>query len=90
MLYDDSKGLVAAHPDPAAIRVFVASAEKYAPEIRETFALPVGNGLYKLLPTPHYTEKQQWKFPPGSIVRIEPMRTAMENWKPWIAVERVG
>jgi len=89
-MYDGSEGLVARHSNPELIHVEVESYEEQAPQLRETYALPVGNGLYKLLPTPHYTESQLWKFPPGSIVRIEARETALMNYSYWIAVERVG
>lgn len=88
-MYDGSEGLVAKHPDPTLLHVFVESSQEQAPSLRETYARPIGDGLYQLLPTPHYVQAQLWKFPPGTIVRIEPMKTAVKNWRPWVAVERV-
>lgn len=72
--YTGLKGLLATHPDPKALRVFVESSEPFAPTRRETYALALGNELYKILPTPHYTSKQLWKFPPDSIVRLKKIK----------------
>jgi hypothetical protein len=37
---------------------------------RPTQALDLGNGLFKVLPTPHYNPTDEvWEFPPDSIVR---------------------
>jgi hypothetical protein len=39
---------------------------------RPTQAEVLGNGLYKLLPTPDYDpEDERWEFLPGTIVRTE-------------------
>jgi hypothetical protein len=39
---------------------------------RPTEAVPIGDGLFKILPTPGYNpEDDVWEFPPGSIVRCE-------------------
>jgi hypothetical protein len=39
---------------------------------RPTQALDLGNGLYKILATPHYDpEDEVWEFLPDSIVRSE-------------------
>lgn len=70
-LPDGTKGLLATHPNPEAVRVLVSSTEQHAPKARETFAVPNGNGVYTILATPHYTDSQQWQFPPGSIVRLQ-------------------
>ena len=38
----------------------------------QTEAVPIGDGLFKILPTPDYEPKDEiWEFPPGSIVRCE-------------------
>ena len=84
--YMGTRGLLASHPNPNAVIVFVDCSEKFAPEIRETYAIPSGDGLYELQATPHYTPAQQWKFPPGSKVRLEPMKTSFPGWNPLIAV----
>lgn len=67
----DAPVLLARHPNPEAIRIHVGSSEKFAPYWRETWGIPVGEGLYELQATPHYTPEQQWQFPPGSIVRVK-------------------
>ena len=37
---------------------------------RPTQALDLGNGLFKVLPTPNYDPADEvWEFPPDSIVR---------------------
>lgn len=37
---------------------------------RPTRALDLGNGLFKVLPTPNYDPADEvWEFPPDSIVR---------------------
>lgn len=40
---------------------------------RPTLALDIGEGLFKLLPTPDYDpEDEAWEFVPGTTVRSEP------------------
>jgi hypothetical protein len=40
---------------------------------RPTLALDLGEGLFKLLPTPDYDpEDEEWEFVPGTTVRSEP------------------
>jgi hypothetical protein len=35
-------------------------------------AMPMGNGLFRLLPTDNYDpEDEKWEFPPGSVVETE-------------------
>lgn len=42
-----------------------------------TKALDIGDGLYKLLPTPDYDpEDEMWAFLPGDIVRLEPVQSS--------------
>lgn len=91
--YTGVKGMVAIHPDPKAIRIFVESSETYAPPLRETHALDIGNGLFEMLPTPHYSPSQKWKFSPGSIVSLKEVRPNIKgfpDYKYWLAVEKVG
>lgn len=86
--YMGQTGLLARHPNPEAIRIFVDSTEKFAPQIRETWGIPVGNGLYEVQATPHYTPAQEWKFPPGSIVRLRPLESLVpEPTQSLIAIE---
>jgi hypothetical protein len=43
---------------------------------RPTQAQDLGNGLFKVLPTPnHDPEDEVWEFPPESIVRAEVRRS---------------
>jgi len=41
---------------------------------RPTQAVDLGNGLFKILPTPNFDSADEvWEFPPGSIVRSKVM-----------------
>ena len=43
---------------------------------RPTRAVDLGNGLFKVLPTPDYDPADEiWEFPPDSIVRSETRRS---------------
>ncbi|MGQ0526424.1 MAG: hypothetical protein ACT4OY_00100 [Alphaproteobacteria bacterium] len=54
------------------IIVYVKLLEEETPVARATEAVDLGNGLYKLLPTPDYDPGDEvWEFLPGSIVRCE-------------------
>ncbi len=67
---DGRIGLVARHSDPNVVRINVESDDAFS--IRTTNALSLGEGLYEILPTPHYdANKESWKFPPTSVVRLE-------------------
>jgi hypothetical protein len=85
-LYDGSKGLATKHPNPDAVRVWVKCSEPFAPELRATYAVPVGEGRYEILATPHYTSEQLWEFPPGSVVRLMPRDDLYFGEKHWLAV----
>ena len=38
--------------------------------MRPTKGVPLGGGVYRLLPTSDYDpDTEQWQFPPGSVVR---------------------
>ena len=53
-------------------KVFVELLEEGTPTLRGTQAIPLGNDLYKLLPTDRYNpESETWQFLPGSIVRAK-------------------
>jgi len=48
------------------VRLLNEGVEVYRP----TQAVPVGDGIYKLLPTPDYDPTdEEWEFTPGSTVR---------------------
>jgi len=53
---------------------------------RPTRALDLGDGTFKLLPTPDYDpEDEEWEFVPGAIVRSE--RHKDENGEYFLAVK---
>ncbi len=57
--------------------------------LRPTQAIPLSNGLYKILPTSNYDpEDEIWEFLPGSIVKCE-KRTYRGN-DYLLAVEKIG
>ena len=69
---DGTKVMLAIHPNPDVIRIDVEQEEGDAFWLRATHALSLGDGTYRVLPTPHYNPvEQHWKFPPGSIVRLK-------------------
>ena len=52
---------------------------------RPTTALNLGNGLFKILPTPDYDpDDEVWEFPPDSIVRSEVRQS--EGKELWFAI----
>lgn len=52
------------------VTIYVQLLEEATFTARPTEAVPLENGLYKLLPTPDYDpEDEKWEFPPGTIVR---------------------
>ena len=54
----------------ATVEIYVVLLEEGTDTIRGTQAIPLGNDLYKLLPTPHYDpEDEIWEFLPGTVVR---------------------
>jgi hypothetical protein len=59
-------------PDVIRVKIFVYLLEEGTDVWRPTEAVPIGDGLFKILPTPEYDpEDEVWEFPPGSIVRCE-------------------
>lgn len=72
------------------VEIYVQLLEEGTPTARPTQALPLSNGMYKILPASNYNpEDEIWEFLPGSIVRCE---TVKGNWvkEIFLAVERVG
>lgn len=58
------------------IKIYINLLEEGTPTWRPTQAIPTGNGLYKILPTPKYDpEDEIWEFLPNSIVRCEPRKS---------------
>jgi len=53
-------------------KIFVKLLGQETKAWRPTLAEDVGEGLFKILPTPDYNpENENWEFPPGSTVKIE-------------------
>lgn len=56
---------------------------------RPTQALDVGNGSFRVLPTPDYDpEDEIWEFLPGSLVRLGKKRISVGEVL--IAIEQIG
>lgn len=56
---------------------------------RPTRAANLGNGVFKILPTPDYDpEDETWEFLPNTLVRIAERTLSSE--KVWAAVEQVA
>jgi hypothetical protein len=71
------------------VKVYVPLLEEGTPTLRGTQAVPLSNGLYKLLPTLNYDpEDEIWAFLPGSIVRCVPKKDRTGKYLE--AVEKVG
>ena len=52
--------------------VYIRLLDEGSEAARPTCAVDLGNGLFKILPTPNYdSEDERWEFPPGSVVRCE-------------------
>ena len=59
-------------PDGNRVKLFVSLLAEGADVWRPTEAVPIGDGLFKILSTPNYDpEDEVWEFPPGAIVRCE-------------------
>ena len=83
---DGTSAVVACHPTSGAVSVAVELENHNSFELTYTHALPLGNGLFEILATPAYDEqKEKWKFPPGSVVRIE-KKTFADNFSYFVAV----
>lgn len=53
---------------------------------RPTLAENLGDGLFKVLPTPNYNpEDEVWEFPPGSVVRT--VEKSLSNGKALVAIK---
>lgn len=72
------------------VEIYIQLLEEGTPTARPTQAIPLGNGLYKILPTQDYDpEDEIWEFLPGSIVRCKIVKG---NWvkEIFLAIERAG
>lgn len=57
------------------VKIYVTLLEEGTPTIRGTQAIPLGNDLYKLLPTDNYDPGDEtWEFLPGSTVKAKPTK----------------
>ncbi len=71
------------------IKIYVQLLEEGSDTILGTTADDLGNGTYRLLPTPEYDpEDQIWEFLPGSVVRIKEHKL-LTGEKIWYAFEEV-
>ena len=62
------------------VMVYVPLLNEGTPTIRGTQAIPIGNNLYKILPTPNYNPMSEiWEFLPGSIVRCDVIKSAISG-----------
>lgn len=72
------------------VRISVRLLEEGTPCARPTQAVPLANGLYKILPTENYDpEDEIWEFVPGSIVRCALVKGEFLT-DVFLAVEKVG
>ena len=63
------------------VKIFVQLLEEGSSAARPTQAVELGNGLYKLLPTPNFDVADEvWEFPPGSIVRCVKENDGKEDY----------
>lgn len=59
------------------IKIYVELLEEGVSCRRPTFAEDLGDGRYKVLPTPEYDpEDEVWQFTPGTIVHCETRKDA--------------
>lgn len=69
--------------------IYVSLLEEGTPTARPTQAIPLSNGLFKILPTSNYDpEDEIWEFLPGSIVRCEKRNYRGDDYL--LAVEKMG
>lgn len=62
------------------VEIYIALLGEGTPTMRGTQAVDMGDGMYKVLPTPFYDlEDEIWEFPPESIVRAIPTQDVEGN-----------
>ena len=72
----------------ASQTIFVELLDEGTSVVRPTLAVPLGDGTYRLLPTPGYDpDDEHWEFPPGSVVRCR--REVWSGGAVLVARERV-
>ncbi len=63
------------------VEIYIDLPEEGSPTIRPTQAIDMGNGVFKVLPTPNYDpEDEVWQFPPGSLVRCKTVKEGNEEY----------
>ncbi len=71
------------------VMVYVPLLDEGTPTVRGTQAIPLENGLYKLLPTHNYDpEDETWEFLPGSVVRCVMVKSSFTNKEFLQAIEK--
>ena len=69
--------------------IYIPLLEEGKPTLRGTQGVILGEGCYKVLPTPSYDpEDEIWEFPPGSVVRCD-LETGYREKKILVAREKV-
>lgn len=77
-------------PSDKETTIYVQLLDEGTPTARPTQAIDLGNGFYKLLPTPNYDpEDEKWEFLPGSTVRIRIVENQIDGKKFPMAVAPV-
>lgn len=80
----------ASHPNVNAIRIDVEQTERSPFWVRRSNALAMGDGPYKILPTPTYDPKDgHWKFLPGDIVWLKQFK-ASDGFTYLMPFEKIG
>jgi hypothetical protein len=70
------------------IKIYVRLLDEGTEVARPTDALPLGDGLFRVLPTPDYDPQDEtWEFPPGSLVRCKKEQWPHGQGEGWLAVE---
>ncbi|MEQ1888990.1 MAG: hypothetical protein ABL951_07400 [Alphaproteobacteria bacterium] len=72
-----------------SVEIYVSLLEEGTPTARPTLAIPLSNGLFKILPASNYDpEDEIWEFLPGSIVRCEKRNYRGDDYL--LAVAKMG
>ena len=73
------------------VTIYIDLLEEGTPTIRPTQAIDLGEGLYKVLPTPDYDPGDEiWVFLPESIVRCEKRYSDWSKKDILIAMEKIA
>lgn len=61
---------MSAATDSSTSTIYISLLDEGTTVFRPTQGVPVGDGFYRVLPTPDYdAEDEHWEFTPGSVVR---------------------